>query len=88
MFKEAYQKTEEETDDKVISSENMLSPEFGLKFLSYVDLSFVKEVTENLDWYLNSFRASQQFIGFNEILLNVGYPSRMEREFLKHVEHS
>ncbi len=66
----------------------MMSEDFGLEFLSYVDPKFVKDVNENLDWYLNSFRESLHSTGYNEILINVGYPSRMEREFLKHVEHS
>jgi hypothetical protein len=41
-----------------------------------------------MEWYLNSFRESPQSSGYNEILLNVGYPSRQEKEFLKHVEQT
>jgi hypothetical protein len=41
-----------------------------------------------MDWYLNQYRESPHIQGFNEILLNVGYPSRQEREFMKHVEQA
>lgn len=73
-------------DKRVPSGLNM--DEFGLEFLSWVDPKFAKEINENMDWYLNHYRESALFSGFNEILLNVGYPSRQEREFLKHVEQA
>jgi 2-oxo-4-hydroxy-4-carboxy--5-ureidoimidazoline (OHCU) decarboxylase len=70
----------EEQQFKVISSENM--DEFGLDFLSYIDPKYVKDIKENMEWYLNSYRENPQVCEYNEILLNVGYPSKMEREFL------
>jgi hypothetical protein len=59
---------------RVVSGINMA--EFGLDFLSFVDPNFVRDVDENMEWYINNFRESHQFTDFNEILLNVGYPSR------------
>jgi len=90
-YKHAFERAlagETEGSAKVVSSESMMTDEFGLEFLSYVDPKFVRDVSENSDWYLTSFRESLHFSGYNEILLNVGYPSRTEREFLKHVEHA
>lgn len=51
--------------------------EYDQSFLAQVDPGFVKDLLVNSDWYLENF---------NEILLNVGYPSRMEKDFLKHIE--
>jgi hypothetical protein len=33
----------------------------------------VQDIAQNYDWYLENY---------NEILLNVGYPSKQEKEFL------
>lgn len=73
-------------DQNVYSSENL--GDFGIEFLSFLDPVFIQDIEENMDWYLNSFRECPQQSGFNEILLNVGYPSRQEKEFLKHVEQT
>jgi hypothetical protein len=51
---------------------------YGIEFLSKIDPRYVKDIEENREWYLESY---------NEILLNVGYPSKQEKEFLKHVEY-
>lgn len=51
--------------------------DYGLDFLSYVDPYFVADVRENLEWYLQNQ---------NEVLLNVSYPSKQEKEFLRHIE--
>lgn len=40
---------------------------YGQEFLSFIDPSYIKDIKENFDWYLENY---------NEILLNVGYPSR------------
>ena len=90
-YKQAFERAlsgEVEGPTKVVSSESMMTEEFGLEFLSFVDPKFARDVSQNSDWYLTSFRESLLFTGYNEILLNVGYPSRTEREFLKHVEHA
>ena len=71
---------------RVISAENM--GKFGLDFLQWVDPRFVQDIDKNMDWYLNYYRESLQNPEMNEILLNVGYPSKKEREFLKHVEQA
>lgn len=42
-----------------------------------VDSRFVQDISSNLDWYLENY---------NDVLLNVSYPSKQEKEFLKHVE--
>jgi hypothetical protein len=42
-----------------------------------VDPIFAKDLKENFDWYLENF---------NEILLTVNCPSKLEKEFLKHIE--
>jgi hypothetical protein len=73
-------------DPNVYSSENL--GDFGQEFLSFLDPVFIQDINENMDWYLNSFRESPQSSGYNEILLNIGYPSRQEKEFLKHVEQT
>jgi hypothetical protein len=41
--------------------------EYGLSFLGHVDPKFAKDIKQNFDWYLENY---------NEILLNVSYPSR------------
>jgi hypothetical protein len=48
-----------------------------VEFLSYIDPQYVKDIEHNYEWYLENS---------NEILLNVGYPSKQEKEFLKHIE--
>lgn len=61
---------------------------FGQGFLSYVDPFFVQDIEANFEWYLNYYRESLSCASYNEILLNCNYPSRQEREFLKHVEQA
>ena len=51
--------------------------EYGLDFLSFVDPYFVADIKENQEWYLQNQ---------NEVLLNVSYPSKQEKEFLRHIE--
>ena len=51
--------------------------EYELDFLSYVDPFYVADIQENQDWYLQNQ---------NEVLLNVSYPSKQEKEFLRHIE--
>ena len=51
--------------------------EYGLDFLSFVDPHFVADIKENYEWYL---------LNQNEVLLNVNYPSKLEKEFLRHIE--
>jgi len=52
--------------------------EYGLEFLSYLDPNFIQDVNNNLQWYKENY---------NEILANVCYPSKLEKEFLKHIEY-
>lgn len=59
---------------KVPSADNI--HEFGLEFLSWVDPKFVQDIEANKEWYLNNYRESPHFVGYNELLLNCGYPSR------------
>lgn len=51
--------------------------EYGLEFLSYVDPFFVADIKQHMEWYLQNQ---------NEVLLNVNYPSKLEKEFLRHIE--
>ena len=51
---------------------------YGIEFLSHIDPFFVQDIQNNLEWYMENY---------NEILLNVCYPSKQEKEFLKHVEY-
>mmetsp|Transcript_26797 Transcript_26797/g.25836 ORF Transcript_26797/g.25836 Transcript_26797/m.25836 type:complete len:123 (+) Transcript_26797:415-783(+) len=51
---------------------------YGQEFLSYIDPRYIQDVRENQEWYLENS---------NEILLNIGYPSRQEKDFLKHIEY-
>ena len=41
--------------------------EYDLSFLSHVDPKFAQDINSNHDWYLENY---------NEILLNINYPSR------------
>lgn len=50
---------------------------YGLDFLSHIDPEYAKDIEENFEWYLDNY---------NEILLNVNFPSRKEKDFLKHIE--
>jgi hypothetical protein len=47
------------------------------EFLAFVDPYFVKDINDNLSWYM---------LSQHEILMNVFYPSRQEKEFLRHIE--
>lgn len=51
--------------------------EYPLSFISKLDSTLVKEISLNLDLYLKNS---------SEVLLNVNYPSRTEKEFLRHIE--
>lgn len=46
--------------------------------MAHIDPGFAKDMRENWEWYLENY---------NEVLLNASYPSRQEKEFLKHIEH-
>lgn len=50
---------------------------YGQDFLSHIDPQFAQDIETNYDWYMENQ---------NEILLDVGYPSKQEKEFLKHIE--
>ena len=77
----------EQTLDPVVYTSNNMG-QFGLDFISWVDPKFVRDIDANMDWYMGNQHESALYSGFNEILLNIGYPSRQEKEFLQHVEHS
>lgn len=62
--------------DPVVYSANRMD-EYGTDFLGYVDPYFVKDLNENLAWYLSNQ---------HEILMNVNYPSKQEKKFLRHIE--
>ncbi len=77
----AYTKALTVEDPKEMVDTIVYTPEqmekYGLDFLSHIDPMYVKDIQSNLDWYLENY---------NDILLNVSYPSKQEKEFLKHVE--
>jgi hypothetical protein len=50
---------------------------YGVDFLSFIEPKFVKDYHENMDWYKENY---------NEIMLNVCHPSKLEKDFLKHIE--
>ena len=77
----------EQTLDPVVYTSNNMG-QFGLDFISWVDPKFVRDIDANMDWYMGNQHESALYSGFNEILLNIGYPSLQEKEFLQHVEHS
>ena len=91
-FKEAYERalsTDLSTwtpDPNVYSGENLW--DYGVEFLSFIDPVFVQDIDANREWYQNNFRESHHSSDCNEILLNIGYPSRQEKEFLKHLEQT
>lgn len=51
---------------------------YGLEFVSKIEPMFVQDYQKNMDWYRENY---------NEILLNVGHPSKLEKDFLKHIEY-
>ena len=66
--RELFEKTlesESQIDEFPYSGDNMFDQ--GVSFLSYIDPNYVKDIQNNFDWYLENS---------NEILLNVGYPSK------------
>jgi hypothetical protein len=50
---------------------------YGHEFIEKIDFRYVEDIQQNLDWYLQNS---------SEILLNVNYPSRTEKEFLRQLE--
>lgn len=57
------------------NAQNMLR--CGDEFLSRVDQRYVADIRANYDWYLENG---------SEVLLNINYPSRTEKEFLRQLE--
>lgn len=53
--------------------------EYGVSFLSYIEPLFVQDYHTNMQWYNEHY---------NEILLNVSQPSKLEKDFLKHIEYT
>lgn len=87
-FTDAYSKADSQASEIIAKSKHEIvrdnfpyNPtklqDYGLKFLSYVDPFFVADIKENMEWYLQNQ---------NEVLLNVNYPSKLEKEFLRHIE--
>ena len=87
-FARAYSEAEEKAN-LIIEGKSQLVPrpslpynptklgDYGLDFLSFVDPYFVADIKENYEWYMQNQ---------NEVLLNVSYPSKQEKEFLRHME--
>ena len=50
---------------------------YGLDFLAGVEPLIVKDMFYNRDWFEENC---------NEILLNVGQPTKLEKDFLRHIE--
>lgn len=50
---------------------------YGSEFLSKIEPLLAQDYMENMHWYDENY---------NEILLNVGQPSKLEKDFLKHIE--
>ena len=49
-------------------------------FVSHISQDYCLDIAQNLQWYL------QNYTSHPEILLNINYPSRTEKEFLKQLE--
>lgn len=49
----------------------------GDNFVAQVDQRYVEDIRENHEWYLENG---------SEVLLNINYPSRTEKEFLRQLE--
>lgn len=62
--------------DQVAYNANCLK-DYGLEFVAFVDPFFVHDIDNNLAWYLSNQ---------HEILMNVNFPSKQEKEFLRHIE--
>jgi hypothetical protein len=80
-MKDAYDKAlnakdEDIRDTFVYRPEDMES--YGLDFVSRIEPLFVQDFQENAEWYKENF---------NEILVNFGHPSKLEKDFLKHIEY-
>lgn len=50
---------------------------YPVEFLGHINKLYAKDMKENYEWYLENT---------NEIILNSAYPSKLEKEFLKHIE--
>lgn len=50
---------------------------YPVEFLGQINKLYAKDMQENYDWYLENT---------SEIILNSAYPSKLEKEFLKHIE--
>lgn len=72
IFKTAYSNIPDEPDREPYSAKNMLN--YGHDFIEKIDYRYVEDIQQNLEWYLQNS---------SEILLNVNYPSRTEKEFLR-----
>lgn len=49
----------------------------GDDFLKRIDQRYVADIKENYEWYMQNG---------SEVLLNINYPSRTEKEFLRQLE--
>jgi hypothetical protein len=49
----------------------------GGDFLKRVDQRYVADIKENYEWYMQNG---------SEVLLNINYPSRTEKDFLRQLE--
>ena len=48
-------------------------------FISYIDSCHLQDMVNNRDYYQQNY---------NEILLNVNFPSQLEQDFFRHVEET
>ncbi len=58
----------------------MCAEEKPNQLFAEINSKYVKDMSLNHEWYLETFSGS------NRILLDVGYPSRLEKEYLRHTE--
>jgi len=51
--------------------------EYGQDFIENVNPLYARDIVENEAWYSENV---------NDLLLNVFYPSKLEQDYLKHIE--
>lgn len=62
-------------DTHVYKGEDILK--YPNSFLAYVDPTFVQDMVTNSEWYQTNF---------NQFLLNMNYPSKLQTDFMKMIE--
>lgn len=75
VFKAAFRREGATAEDAIYSAATM--QDSPASFTAFVDPAYARDVQENREWYLENS---------SEVLLNINYPSRAEKHFLRQLE--